>query len=378
MGLAGPVDSRDLALTTMRILIIDTCYPAFLRAHYSAHPGLAERPYAEQWRSVMDTFFGTADSYSYFLEQLGHEAQELVVNCAEMQTAWAREHGNPGGRRWRPISRRSRDEADTVLAQAEEFRPTAVYVQNLSVLSVSTLRRLRALSGLLVGQIASELPPLSQLEPFDLLTTSFPHYVEMFREQRLQAEYLRIGFDPRVLSRVPTEGERQGAVFVGSLGRMQHDRGNALLAESAAYAPIEFWGRGYEDWPAGSVVRARYHGEAWGLDMYRVLARSRIALNRHIDVAAGYANNMRLYESTGVGALLLTDAGRNLADLFDVGSEVVVYSGRDDLVEKVDYYLTHDDERREIAAAGQRRTLAEHTYAHRMAELAAILERYRS
>jgi spore maturation protein CgeB len=110
--------------------------------------------------------------------------------------------------------------------------------------------------------------------------------------------------------------------------------------------------------------------------MYHVLAAARISLNRHIDVADGYANNMRLYESTGVGTLLLTDAKRNLPELFDVGKEVVSYEGPDDLVEKIEYYLAHDDERREVAAAGQRRTLAEHTYAHRMGELVGILSRH--
>ena len=87
---------------------------------------------------------------------------------------------------------------------------------------------------------------------------------------------------------------------------------------------------------------------------------------------------MRLYESTGVGALLLTDRGRNLADLFEPGVEVAVYDGPDELVAQIARYLTDDDERREIAVAGQRRTLAEHTYADRMAELSEILERYRS
>ena len=46
----------------------------------------------------------------------------------------------------------------------------------------------------------------------------------------------------------------------------------------------------------------------------------------------------------------------------------------DDLVDKLLYLAEHDDERRRIAAAGQARTLREHTYANRMAELAAMLE----
>jgi spore maturation protein CgeB len=108
--------------------------------------------------------------------------------------------------------------------------------------------------------------------------------------------------------------------------------------------------------------------------MYRVLARSRIVVNRHIDVAEGHANNMRLYEATGSGALLLTDPGHNLGDLFEPGVEVIVYESADDLVAKLRHHRDHDDERRRVAAAGQARTLRDHTYERRMGELAGILE----
>jgi spore maturation protein CgeB len=120
----------------------------------------------------------------------------------------------------------------------------------------------------------------------------------------------------------------------------------------------------------------RYHGEAWGLEMFRVLAESRIAVNRHIDVAGDNANNMRLYEATGVGSLLLTDAKENLGDLFEVGREVVAYRDENELVEAIEHYLAHEDERAAVAAAGQQRTLREHGYGVRMRELSGILESY--
>jgi spore maturation protein CgeB len=108
--------------------------------------------------------------------------------------------------------------------------------------------------------------------------------------------------------------------------------------------------------------------------MYSVLARSRIVINVHEDVAEGNVNNMRLFEATGAGAMLLTDTGANLGELFEPGKEVVTFDDADDLVAKARHYLEHEDERRQIAAAGQRRTLAEHTYQRRIGELAARLE----
>ena len=137
--------------------------------------------------------------------------------------------------------------------------------------------------------------------------------------------------------------------------------------------PIEFWGYDLRGWPPWSRIKRGYRGQAWGLEMYRLLRDARISLNRHIAEAEGHANNMRLYEATGVGSLLLTDEGSNLSELFEPGREVVTYAGVDDLVEKARHYLAHDEERRAIAAAGQARTLRDHTYELRMQELAEIL-----
>ena len=353
----------------MRILIVDTCYPAFLASLYAREPGLERRPYAEQWRTLMDTFFGTADAYSHYLSELGQEAHEVVVNAEPLQRAWAREHGVR-----RPFASRLLGRVDTelVLEQAEWFQPDVVYAQDLSAVSAQTFERLRGRASLLVGQLGTEPPAPGQLEPFDLLLTSFPHFVGRMSRP---TEYFRIGFDPRVLDRLdPTPPS--GAVFVGSLHRSPRWPANELIGRAAEEVPIELWGYGSEDWPPESAVTRCFKGEAWGLDMYRRLAGARIAVNRHGDVAGEYANNMRLYEATGVGTLLVTDAKRNLGDLFDLDREVVAYEDLDELVRHVTYYLDHEDERAAIAAAGQRRTLGEYTYAQRMRELVSILERY--
>jgi hypothetical protein len=355
----------------VRILIVDTCYPAFLAAHYARNPGLESRSYAEQWRALMDTYFGTADSYSHHLRALGHEAHEVVANCAPLQETWAGEHGLRLSQFALPPHGR---EEQIVLAQARDFGPDVVYVQNLTYLSRRTLRRLKKIAGLVVGQIASEPPATAKLQSFDLILTSFPHFVERFRKLGVASEYLRIGFDERVLDRLIEEPrEQHGAVFVGALNRTQHRSGNSLLEHAARRVPIAFWGYNTDGWPADSPIRKQYRGEAWGLDMFRVLHGSRLALNRHIDVAGDNANNLRLYEATGVGALLVTDAKRNLGELFEQGREVVTYENGDELVERVRYYLEHDDERQAIARAGQARTLREHTYAQRMEELLTIL-----
>jgi spore maturation protein CgeB len=139
---------------------------------------------------------------------------------------------------------------------------------------------------------------------------------------------------------------------------------------------VEVWAQGVNSLVGTSPILSHCRGTVWGLDMYRILQSSRVTLNHHIDVAEFYANNMRLYEATGVGTLLVTDAKENLHTLFEPGKEIIAYRTPEECVELIQYYLEHEHERNSIASAGQRRTLCEHTYHQRMQELVEIVNQY--
>ena len=375
----------------MRVLIIDTYYKAFVDAHYAARPGLAARPHSEQMASLVAERFGTADAYSHHLRALGHEAMEVVANVEPLQRAWANEHRRARMRarlarlapaRYGGRARRLALRA-VLAAQVELYNPEIVYLQDMGYHSTVEVRALKAGGRRLVaGQIASPAPPESHLRAFDLIVTSFPHFATRFARLGIDSEYLPLAYDARLHDMLRAEGiepgpggERPYAVsFVGGLNPRVHEAGTALLEQVARETGVDFWGYGADALAPDSPIRQRYHGEAWGLEMYRVLARSRIVVNRHIDAAEGYANNMRLYEATGSGALLVTDSGRNLGELFEPGREVLAYDGPRDLAAQLTHHLAHDDERRAIAAAGQARTLHAHTYARRIAELSGMLE----
>lgn len=370
--------------------MIDTYYPELLLRHYDERPELADSSYERQLDELIELAFGTSDAYSRHFNEIGIPAADLIVNCPQLQAAWSREHGSrvvaaalsggAGNKLSRALSARAG--ARVVADQIEAFEPDVLYLQSLSALDSRELERQRRRGRLIVGQIASALPSEAIVRRFDLILTSFPHFVERIRALGVASEYFPIAFYTRVLDLLRRGGvgtapdaERPYAVsFVGGVDPRVHGRGVRFLEALAERVPLNVWGYGVELLDKGSPLRQRHHGEAWGLDMYRVLARSRIAVNRHIAAAEGLSNNMRLYEATGVGALLCTEQSPNLEQIFAPGSEVVAYAGVEDLAEKITYYLDNDAERRAIAAAGQRRTLAEHTYERRIPQLAEILE----
>lgn len=74
-----------------------------------------------------------------------------------------------------------------------------------------------------------------------------------------------------------------------------------------------------------------------------------------------------------MGACLLTDDQVDLDRYFEPGREVVTYENGSDCAEKAAYLLDHPSERESIAAAGQLRTLHDHTYEIRARQLDAWL-----
>jgi len=118
------------------------------------------------------------------------------------------------------------------------------------------------------------------------------------------------------------------------------------------------------------------NGSVFGLDMFRLLRRSKLTFNIHADSAQGWAGNIRMFEATGVGATLITEAAPNLERLFEPELEVVTYRNKEEAVEKIHYLLEHDEERERVALAGQRRTLRDHTAQVRALQLIDIIQHY--
>ena len=65
----------------------------------------------------------------------------------------------------------------------------------------------------------------------------------------------------------------------------------------------------------------------------------------------------RCFEIPAAGAFLFCPYTDDLASMFEEDKEIVFYHTKDDFVEKVIYYLEHDEERMCIATAGHERLL---------------------
>lgn len=355
---------------TYSCLFLDTFYEQFLAELYQGNPSLISAPFDTQLACVLQTNNGDSDFYASGLRSCGWRAQQIVINAPAMQAAWARENGV------------SLSGDALILEQATRLKPDVIYCQDMHFLSEPLLRELKKHCKLLVGQIASSSLNIP-LDCYDVIVSSILPLVEHCRSKGITSLYLPLAFEPRVrkgLTLPNSFAERPiGCSFVGSISSDVHKGRVELLTHLAGRVPLDVWGAGVERLAADSPLRSCYRGPAWGPDLFTVLGHSRITINCHAEVlfnknnptnsTQDFANNMRLFEATGMGALLITEYRHNLADLFDLGREIVVYRGADECEALVKYYLRRPDEAREIARAGQARTLRDHSYQQRMESL---------
>jgi len=84
--------------------------------------------------------------------------------------------------------------------------------------------------------------------------------------------------------------------------------------------------------------------------------------------------NMRHFEITAAGGFLLCYDQPELGDSFEIGRECAVFRNERELLEQIEHFLSHPEERAAIALAGQQRTLSEHLYSHRLRTLLGSLD----
>ncbi len=372
----------------MRILFLNADYPSFLSSLYAGQHSLALRPYAAQMETRNASLFGTADFMSRYMPD-GSEAIDIHANNRPLQEAWlASGRVNFVGwivralcaygperlrHRFVAFDRRQPRYGAILEAQIAAFRPTVLYNHDPGGISADWLRSVVPPDCALVAQIASPRDPSTNWHAYDLVISSLPNFVAAFRREGVPAEYMPLAFEPSVMQSIGAVTRDVALSFVGSISPAHSER-LRFLETVATQSEIAVWADGVERLAPESALRKRRHGAVLGADMFRVLARSQLTLNKHIDISDGYANNMRLFEATGTAACLITDWKENLHELFEPGKEVLAYRSAEECLDLIRYYGAHPVERAAIAQAGRERCLRDHSYERRMAELVVLLK----
>lgn len=402
----------------MRFQKITTADYSYLQPFLAQHPNYKQLSYKDFYALYVQRCAGWHNNYSAHLPKLGYETLDVVFNFEYLQKLWANENGiSYSNDNW---------VKDIITAQLRTFRPDVIFLDDLYMADGSFRQFLREVCPTpvkLIGWRASPTDDYSTLRDLDLVLTCTPYFTRQMRDHGVNAKLMTHGFEPSILELVPQTERTFDFTFMGTLflqngyHKQRFDLINQLLEQTG----LHVWGRLSEpqqisrprqlasrvifrgnrllrDLDAPDTLLAklsalqdrnqrgpltkstlrkhpdRFHSPVIALEYFQLLAKSKINLNNHIDCAEEYAGNIRLFEATGMGACLLTDWKINLPEMFETDVEIVTYRSAEECAEKVNYLLEHPQELAAIAAAGQRRTLRDHTYVNRAEQLDEILK----
>ena len=392
-----------------------------------------DRPWELGWEQCRDVFDANGGPFSYDLAgplaRAGWDSVDVIHDLEPLQAAWVREHG--------PLPAADTDRQALALAAIERFRPRVVLDLNLKVFTareMDALRRRFPFIERTVGQV-NTMKRLDRLFGHDLILTPSRGLARLVaRAGGPPTRPFHHAFDPRHAAGGTTR-TRDTAVFTGSTGRGRYAERTRVLATLLEAGLVEAWidegkadtfptiprgigrfrsrtgiadlmplaaharlarrtGRGAMTLDArlrgdASLVaagqpgdatypyvglRAAFpdacHGPVFGADMFALLASARTAVHHTIETST---TALRHFEVTGMGAALVTNHIDGLDDVFDVGTEILAYRSPAEAVEMVRWLTDDVDAAARIGAAGQRRTLTDHTVDARGAELADVL-----
>ena len=99
-----------------------------------------------------------------------------------------------------------------------------------------------------------------------------------------------------------------------------------------------------------------------------IYAGTKINLNIALKGIEG-GTTQRIMDIMGAGGFVLTNYCEETAELFEEDKEIVMFRTPEELIQKVDYYLEHEEEREQIARAGHERAMNDYTYEKKIKKL---------
>ena len=201
---------------------------------------------------------------------------------------------------------------------------------------------------------------------FDALFLKEPALIGKLRQHlEINAHYLPEACNPMWHTPVELSDEdrQRYSCEIAGIGTLHYYRARVL--EPLQQYDLKIWGSNRPRWLVSPVSRNYAGAAVVELEKSKALRVAKIVVNViHYSEIEGVNNS--LFEIAGCGAFQIASWQRSIPEIFDVGREIVTFESRSELLDKVRYYLAHQEERNEIAYNGQQRAHRDHTYEQRL------------
>ena len=373
---------------TKKIVFIDSFYFDVIQKLTTSLLQESPKTYLEAIKRVELFGFGTGSSYVGAFRRAGWDAHLIVPNFWKIQALWCKENGfrSPISKFWKLMQVFSRIPIvpicleklpyfySVLLNQVKNISPDVIIVQDLHCLHPHFVDELKKIAPFVYGEIASPLPPKRFLKKYSRIISALPPIVQRSMEIGIPSSFLPLAYDTKFAAVKQFDKRSNDVVFVGTFGRHQPKTIPLLQSIYEKNPGLRIYGNVDQSILEEAGLMKCFVGEVWGTEMFDVLSDSKIVINRHGTIAENYSVNMRMYEATGSGAVLVTEDSVNISELFEPGIEVCTYADNDDAATKIQQLLADSIKMELIAIQGRNRTLKSHSYDQRVAKLVQIIQ----
>jgi len=257
-----------------------------------------------------------------------------------------------------------------ILNAAKKFKPDLLYLKKGMLVTPDTLLKLKDRGVKIVNWFPDDLQEFDWVSKnaglFDYFFSFDTYVVEKLRGRGLKnVFYLPFAADPTTYTDISFEDKYKCDVaFVGAW----YPEREKLLELLTDYN-LKIWG--WKNWEKTKLSKF-YYGPLPPERLGDIYNNSKINLNIHFS-SAGYGANERTFEIPAAGGFELSSYRKDMAGLFEIGKEIDVFKGPEEMLAKVDFYLKNDKIRQEIKTAGHQRVLKEHTYESRLSQMLKII-----
>ncbi|MGB3587754.1 MAG: glycosyltransferase [Tunicatimonas sp.] len=349
--------------------------PEYLAQKKQSWPDINSLSLGEYRERLIRLRSNYSDFYTYHLNQTGEwdaeeffllddtflekTAQELFGSYHKLKKQWysrknTRLRFNPG--HWR----------DYVIDQyIQKVKPDVIFVRSQPI-SSRFWQKYRK-NTLLVSRLSARLPFSWHPNHWDIIYTDQPDFKTFFELHGVPTIINNQGFDARIITELEVREKKYEVIFVGGLGTQNFSKRTTFINSVASKTNFKWWGywwkyggdgRKMEEFPA---LHQTFHGLTSGLEMFQIYKDSKIVMNDYVDTANGIGFNQRMFEVMGCGAFMLTREAPNFKGLFP-DDVFATYKNERDFLDKVQYFLTHEKEREEIAQNAQRFVIENYDY----------------
>jgi glycosyltransferase involved in cell wall biosynthesis len=334
-----------------------------------------------------ENWYGScARACCYALRRLGCDVTDIDVQTIIPQ--W-RQRSNRGIVRLLR-SRIIREYNQLILDAASHLHPDILLAFKGTAVTPATLRILRSMGITLYNYFPDTIPS----EQGRFLSEAIHEYDCVFYTKKFwdteppdglgkrPLVFLPHGYDPDVHRRLELDSR--------DISELTHDvtvvashtaYKEQLLGELVRLMPnldLHIYGDRWIDPPRAPELRRHIKGMAVTGSMYvKTLqaARINLAITSWTGRMEVDETTTRSFEIPACGGFMLHERTRELLELYDEDREIACFSSVEELASKIDYYLSHPEERYAIARAGHARCVPAYSYDSRMKEILSYYEK---